>query len=478
MTTIDNALDIFKEICEIPHGSYNTKAISDYCVNFAKKNNLRFIQDSSNNVVIFKDAAKGYEDHPAVIIQGHLDMVCEKGAGSTHDFMKDPLKLKEDDGYLSADNTTLGGDDGIAVAYALAILADDSLMHPALEVVLTVDEEVGMLGAAALDMSVLKGKYMLNIDSEEEGIFLTSCAGGMTAHIEVPVSYVEIKDDVTECIINISGLLGGHSGTEIIRGRANAHKILARLLLQLNQTVHYGIESVTGGSKDNAIPNNVELKILIDNNDIEAMKEDIKTLNEQLLSEYKNCDDDISITVSETDVKSGKVFDMKSREIVTFLLLNSPNGVVKMSSDIDNLVETSLNCGVLNTTDDTVNVGFSIRSSKESAKWALYEQLEYMAEFLGCECEMSGNYPGWAYKNESQLRNIISEVYTEQYGSKPEFSAIHAGLECGIFAGKLDDIDIVSFGPNIHDIHTCNEKMEIESAKRVFDFTLEVLKRL
>lgn len=470
--------DFFEEICAIPHGSKNTGAISDYCVEFAKKRNLRCIKDEHNNVIIFKDASKGYENHPVVIIQGHLDMVCEKTPDSDHDFTKEGLSLYVEDGFVRAKDTTLGGDDGIAVAYALAVLDDDSIAHPPIEAVFTVDEEIGMLGADAMDMSPLKGRYLLNIDSEEEGIFLTSCAGGLTAGIKIPVVYTEVTEDVEECEIEIGGLLGGHSGTEIIRGRANAHKLLGRLMLILNSSVRYGISEIAGGTKDNAIACNVRVKAFVVKEDIEELIEIAEELNRDLLTEYRNCDDGIYIKVTRTGNTTGKMIDSKSRERLTFVLVNAPNGVVKMSADIEGLVETSLNCGVLNLGSESIQIGFSVRSSVESAKWAVYEQLEYLAEFLGCECEFTGNYPGWQYKPDSRLREIMLEVYEEQYGKKPGVTAIHAGLECGIFADRLPGIDIVSFGPDILDIHTAKERLSIESVERVWEFVLEVLKRL
>ena len=474
----ENVFRIFEEICGIPHGSGNTDAISDYCVAFAKEHNLECEKDEHNNVIIRKNATPGYENHPTVIIQGHLDMVCEKKPDSSHDFMKDGLDLYVEDGYVKAKGTTLGGDDGIAVAYALAILEDKTMMHPAIEAVFTVDEEIGMHGADAMDMSSLKGKYLLNIDSEEEGILLTSCAGGLTASITIPVSYMDVFEDAKECVIEIGGLMGGHSGTEIICGRANAHKILGRLLLRMNQTVRYGIASIEGGSKDNVIACNAKVKVFVVGEDVDTLKEVADELCKELLTEYRGVDDGLFIKVSENEASHGKIIDYKARECLTFLLVNAPNGVMKMSADIDGLVETSLNCGVLNLDEDSIHMGFSVRSSVESAKWALYEQLEYLAEFLGCECENFGSYPGWQYKADSKLREIMLEVYKEQYGKDPQVTAIHAGLECGIFADRIPGIDIVSYGPDICDIHTVKERLNIESAARVWEFTKEVLKRL
>ncbi len=473
-----NVFRFFEEICAIPHGSGNTKAISDYCAKFAHERGLKYIQDDSNNVIIFKDAAKGYEDHPAVIIQGHLDMVCEKTQDSDHDFENDGLSLYVEDGFVKAKGTTLGGDDGIAVAYALAILDDTTLMHPAIEAVFTVDEEIGMLGADAMDMSPLKAKYLLNIDSEEEGIFLTSCAGGLTAIITLPADFVDAPEGAIGCEIEIGGLKGGHSGTEINKGRANANKLLGRLMYSLNKEVRYGITDIVGGTKDNAIACNVKVSAVVFEDDYEKLCELAAKLNEELKSEYSGTDDNIFIKVTKSDAAFGQMISPKSKEILTFILVNMPNGVMKMSGNIEGLVETSLNCGSFNLNEDLITLGFAVRSSIESAKWALYEQLEYLAGFVGCECTFNGNYPGWQYKVDSNLRQIMIDVYKEQYGKEPEVTAIHAGLECGIFADRLPGIDIVSFGPDIHDIHTFSERLSIESVERVWKYTLEVLKRL
>lgn len=481
-----NVFHYFEEICRIPHGSGDTDAISDYCVAFAEKNNLSHWKDEHNNVVILKPASKGYEEHPTVMIQGHLDMVCEKTPDSLHDFSKDPLDLEVKDGFVLAKNTTLGGDDGIALAYALAILADSNLKHPALEVVFTVDEEIGMLGANDMDMSNLKASYLLNIDSEEEGVFLTSCAGGLGVDVNIPInSYQKVPKQAVSCNLSITGLLGGHSGTEIIRGRANAHKILGRVLYAMNQSIRYGIVSLEGGKKDNAIACNTFVKIVVDSDDYENLEELLKDINQELGAEYHNCDDGILLSLEKNEDMPDVMISNKSKEILTFFLVNMPNGVVKMSPDIENLVETSLNCGVLemvNAVDDedsdSIHLGFSLRSSIESAKWNLYEQLEYLAEFLGCTCTFSGNYPGWKYRSDSQLRKVMLDVYKQQYQKDAEVTAIHAGLECGIFADRIPNLDIVSFGPNIYDIHTVKERLEIASVERVWKFLIAVLEEL
>ncbi len=471
--------EIFEELCGIPHGSGNTDAVSDYCVEFARARNLFVKKDEYNNVVIKKPASKGYEDRAAVILQGHLDMVCEKTEDSGHDFMKDGLDLYVEDGFVKAKNTTLGADDGIAVAIALAILEDDTIEHPALEGVFTVDEEVGMLGAEAMDMSGLCGKYLLNMDSDEEGVFFTSCAGGIRADITIPAPMVPVSD-VTECEIVIDGLVGGHSGSEIHKGRANAHKIFGRLLYCLNNKVRFSLSELHGGTKDNVIACFLRAVIQVEKADVALLFETAQKLTGELRQEYRGTDDNISITVKETGHTKNAMITPKAKEILTFILMNCPDGVVKMSADVEGLVETSLNCGVLEFDEDAeeIHVGFSVRSSVESAKNAVYDQIEYLAEFLGCDCVGSGNYPGWQYEPDSKLRPLICQIYEEQTGKKPKVTAIHAGLECGIFADRLKGLDIVSYGPDISDIHTVKERLSAASVERTYALTLEVLKRL
>jgi dipeptidase D len=474
----DKVFEFFEDLCMIPHGSGNTTAVSDYCVRFAQKRGLRYIKDEHNNVIIYKAASNGYEDHPGVIIQGHLDMVCEKEPSSSHDFERDGLNIIVEDGFVRADKTTLGGDDGIAVAYALAVLDDDTIAHPPIEAVFTVDEEVGMLGADAMDMSQLSGKYLLNIDSEEEGVFLTSCAGGMRADISLPVGYIPVDEEMNQYRIELTGFEGGHSGTEIDKYHANAHIVFGRLLFALNANVRYSIAGITGGTKDNAIGSHVCADIMAHKEDEDILFEIAEIVNNEILSEYHGSDDNIKITVSKTDKTYDRMISLKTREKLTFILVNAPDGVVKMSQDIKGMVETSLNCGMLKLTDNAIELGYLIRSSIESAKLFIYHKLEYIADFLGCEISYSGEYPGWNFRQNSELRRIMTQVYKEQYKKEPVVTAIHAGLECGIFADKIDDVDIVSLGPDIYDIHTPRERLDIESVKRVWKFLLEVLKRL
>lgn len=465
----------FEEICGIPHGSYNTKAISDYLVEFAKNKNLRYIQDSSNNVIIFKDGTKGYEASSPVMIQGHMDMVCEKENDCDIDFEKEGLRLKCDGNTITAEGTTLGGDDGIAVAYALAILDSDDIPHPPLEVVITVDEEVGMLGAAAINASVLKSKMMLNIDSEEEGVLLVSCAGGMTSECNIPVEYEDV-DGKSGYEITVSGLLGGHSGVEIDKNRANSNKIMGRILYALSKELSLNVESVNGGLKDNAIPRETQAVVAFDKNDFPKANNLIVTMERALKNEYLYTDTDIKLNIKDASISS--VMTKASTDKVITGLYCYPNGIMRMSSDIEGLVQSSLNLGVLNTDKDNVIFRFSVRSSVETEKVDIGAQLKCLTENLGGQYFESGSYPAWEYKQDSRLRNLMKETYIDMFSEEPEIQAIHAGLECGLFAGKLPGLDCISYGPRIDDIHTPAETLYVDSVKRMWEYTLEVLKRL
>ena len=466
----------FEEICKIPHGSGNTKQISDYCVDFAQKRGLRYIQDSSNNVIIFKDGTAGYEKSVPVMIQGHLDMVCEKTPDSTINFERDGLALNVSDGMVSAVGTTLGGDDGIAVAMALAVLNADNIPHPPLEVVLTVDEEIGMLGAARLDCSPLKSRFMLNLDSEDEGVLLVSCAGGVSAACRLPISRAEVTGAAVT--LKIEGLTGGHSGVEIDKGRANANRLLGRALNELCKFVSYELITVAGGLKDNAIPRESSAVLVVSDGDVPAVKAFAAEYNDIFKDEYRISDPELSLKVSVGGKGCFMAVDGDSKKRMICALLNMPNGIQRMSLDIEGLVQTSLNMGILNTADDEMIMRFSVRSSVGTEKNELISRLTNLINFLGGTIELTGDYPAWEYKSDSRLRNLMIDVFEEQYGRKPAVEAIHAGVECGLFAGKLTGLDCVSIGPDMKDIHTPNERMDIASVERTWKYVLEILKRL
>lgn len=457
----------FEEICTIPHGSLDTKRISDYCVAFAKKHGLKYVQDASNNVVIYKAATQGYENHPTVILQGHLDMVCEKEADCDIDFETDGLRLSHDGEFLFAEGTTLGGDDGIAVAYALAVLAADDLKHPALECVFTVDEEIGMLGADAMDMSVLNGRLLLNCDSEDEGILTVSCAGGARSDFKLPIAWEVASGQAWR--VSVNDLIGGHSGVEINAGRANADKVLGEIL----QKLPVRLISVDGGSKDNAIPRQCVACVV--------------TKAEDFAERFERAVNAVKATLPSTEIEARflcepieaeRCMTAEESKAVIALLNDLPNGVRAMSTEIDGLVQTSLNLGILETTENYVRMAFSVRSSVNREKEELLKTLRSLAEKYGAEYEESGHYPAWEYRKDSVLRQTMVDTFETLYGKKPIVEAIHAGLECGIFCDRLEGLDAVSFGPKMFDIHTTRERLDIASVQRTWEYLTAVLERL
>ena len=469
----------FEEISLIPRGSHNTGEISAYLAQFARDNSLRYRQDELGNVVIFVPATEGYENKVPVILQGHMDMVCEKTMDSKHDFTKDPLELAVMDDEIFAKGTTLGGDDGIALAYCLALASDPSLKHPALELIFTVDEEVGMDGAAGIDTSDLKAGYMLNLDSEDEGVIVTSSAGGLKASLSVPVRYR--KGQGEEYKIIISGLAGGHSGTEIDKYHANAIILMGRLLHFLKvKNVNFSIVSLTGGLMDNAIPRDADCSILISEEDPSSFEDLIREFEEIIRNEYKANEDNIMIYCDHRGQGEREVLYKKHEERVIFLLNTVPDGVQRMSQEPDTkgLVETSLNNGIMRLTEKEFYINASLRSSVSSEKEALSEKLRYLVETIGGTYETSGDYPAWEFNEGSSLLKTAREVFSEQYGYEPKVVGIHAGVECGIFYEKMNGLDIISIGPDMRGVHTPQEKLYIGSVERTWLFLCGILERL
>ena len=464
-------MEYFEEICAIPHGSGNTKEISDYCADFARAHGFEYYQDDMNNIIIICPASEGYENSPAVIIQGHLDMVCEKEDGYDFDFKKDGLNLRINGDFIDAEGTTLGGDDGIAVAMALALM-DSDLPHPKIEAVFTVDEEVGMLGAAKIDLSVLTGKTLINIDSEDEGVLTVGCAGGSCTKCVIPVMYEKRTGNVYK--ITVDGLFGGHSGVEINKGRANADMLIGRLLFELANFCNISISELSGGLKDNAIPVSSSAVIVCDCD----FSETIEKYRKIFEKEYKSADGGIKISVKPLGKYERSVLVKNCAKRIVSFLISVPNGVINMSRDIDGLVQTSLNLGILTLTDNALEASFSVRSSLGSEKELLNTRLGAITDSFGGYIEISGDYPAWEYNDNSKLRNLMVEVFKEQYGREPKIEAIHAGLECGIFCGKIDGLDCVSLGPDILEIHTPRDRLSISSTARVWKFINEVFKRV
>ena len=466
----------FDQICRIPHGSGNTRAISDYCAQVAREHGLRCIQDASENVIIFKEASAGYENAAPVIFQGHLDMVCEKEKDCPIDMDREPIQPYVDGDWVHARQTTLGGDDGIAVAFALALLTSDTIAHPPLEVVLTTGEETGLLGAAALDASVLTGKRMLNLDSEQEGSFLIGCAGGIRIDCKTPIKHM--VDMAVRYDICISGLTGGHSGAEIDKWGANSNILAGRLLYTLDNQTEFWISDIRGGQKDNAIPTETCLTLYVIQQDCEALEDTIRQVEAEVQQEYHITDPGLTITFQRGPEEIAHMLDSRSTGLITFLLMNYPNGVQRMSSSIPGLVETSLNLGILYLDEEQLHCSFSIRSSVGTAKEALIDKLVFLTEFTGGTCAFSGDYPAWEYQEVSPLRDLAASTYQKLYQKDCVMEAIHAGLECGIFSQKLPGLDCISYGPDLLDIHTPREHMSISSVKRVWEFTLALLEAM
>ena len=463
----------FEEISSIPHGSGNVNAISNYLAEFAKSHDLFYIQDELKNIIIVKNAAEGYESEPAVILQGHMDMVAVKTAECTIDLQREGLQMAVDGDKIYARGTSLGGDDGIAVAYALAILESTTIKHPKLEVVLTVDEEVGMEGATGIDLSMLTAKRMLNLDSEDEGILLTGCAGGVRQKCMLLLQQEEQKGFAYK--ITVTGLLGGHSGVEIHKERGNAIGLLGRVLGEIGRECTFCLVRAEGGEADNAIPRKASAVILTAADTAEVLEEIVRRADKEISDELAARDSKVRVTLSrlgETRVNCAEEAD--SKRAVAFLKA-LPNGVQCMSADVEGLVETSLNLGVLSYTDGIFSVTISLRSSIESAKRALIERVAAITELAGGEYTLAGDYPGWKFRPDSPLRDKMIRIYESMYGEKPKVEAVHAGLECGIIADKIADLDCVSFGPQMENIHTTEEKLSISSTRRVWEYLLKIL---
>lgn len=469
--------DFFEEISNIPRGSGNEKAISDYLLNFGEKLGLETIQDEALNIIIKKPASKGYENAPTVIIQGHMDMVCEKNNGIEHDFEKDPLKLRIVDDYIYATDTTLGADNGIAVAYAMALLADNNIPHPALEILITTDEETGMSGAMAVCKDNLDGKLLINLDNEEEGELLVSCAGGVRTNSAIKIDWQD-KTDKATIAINISGLKGGHSGMDIIKERGNSNKLLGRILKALRDTLEFNIIKINGGSKNNAIPREAEAVISLDKNNLEKA---ISIVNESygvFANELKSQDPDLKVDAKEVNYEYLREFNNNTTDKVINLLYLYPNGVNTRSTEIDGLVESSTNLGVLSTGSDYVEFDSAVRSSVPSLKKEIELRIKTLTEIIGAEFSSKSDYPGWEYDPNSKMREICQKVYKNMTGKDAKIVAIHAGVECGLFNEKLGNLDMISFGPNLYDVHTPQEHMSITSVKNTWEYLLKVLEEI
>lgn len=463
--------EIFSEISAIPHGSGNMTEISNYIVDFARSNGLRYIKDNANNVIIYKEATNGFENAEPVILQGHLDMVCQKTAESEFDFLKDGLELFVDGDFLKAKDTTLGADNGIATAMIMAVLENNEISHPYIEAVFTTDEEIGMIGASKLDVTLLRSKRMINLDSEEDDVVTVSCAGGSDFRAIFDVSRERVFG--FEVTVTLKGLLGGHSGVEINKGRVNANILAGRLLGFLSEKTEFEIISINGGDKPNAIPNLCVIKLC------SKKTEELKAICESYLNEIKA---EISARENkfEFSVETGnngefEVFTNKLKKDIIYVLNTTPNGVLQMSAEIDALVETSLNLGILKTDTAEIIMHYALRSNKASALSFLNLKMKIFFSVTDCKVEEFGYYPPWEYCENSKLREIYCKTYNELLGKQPKIEAIHAGLECAVFSSSIKGLDCIAVGPSLYDVHTVNEKMSISSAEQMYGLLLRVL---
>ena len=461
----------FEEISKIPRGSGEEKEISDYLYNLSLSKGWDVIQDDYLNIIIKKPATKGYENAPVVMLQGHMDMVCEKNEGVQHDFSKDPIKLRIKDGCIYATETTLGADNGIAVAYALSVLDSDDLSHPALEVLITTDEEKGMTGAEKVDGSIFKAKYLLNLDSEDEKVFTCGCAGGCGAEFKIPVKYQDVKKNCFK--LSVKGLSGGHSGMDINKEKGNANKIMGRILYDLYDYID--LINISGGSKGNAIPREANAYIAI--NDAEAVKNKVDLWNEILKNEYVSTDPDVVVLLEDIGAEAA-VLDKDVFKKTVAAMNMIPNGVLSRSTVID-LVISSNNLGVITQDEKYITLH---NQSRSSVKSLMTENVAFImkqiGESLGIECRVSGFYPGWEFKEKSEIRDICVESYKAVYGKEPEVVAIHAGLECGLLMEKIPGLDAISMGPDAFDAHSPNEHVDIQSVENVYNLLISILEKI
>ena len=469
----------FSEICKIPRGSGNEKQISNYLTREGKKLGLEVVQDEHYNVLIKKKATPGYENAPTVIIQGHMDRVCEKNKGTDHDFKKDPIKLRVEGNYLYATDTTLGADNGIAVAMGLALLASDNIVHPPLEVVFTADEEESMNGAMNLKGDLFKGSYIINLDSEEEGTITVSCAGGVTALVTIEKEFKDVNSKVA-FNIDVKGLLGGHSGMEINKQRANSNILMGRILNHLlnHANINLDLVQISGGAKNNAIPREADAVILIDEKDEERLKEELNKILNIFKNEFKTSDPKIEILCEKSHKTYNEALkdDIRDKIIATIILM--PSGIQTMSMDIENLVESSTNLGVINNNKDNFLFEFATRSSVKSLKDEINNKMSLLCKTLDVKLSLEDDYPEWEYAKDSKLEEICINTYEELTGQKPEISAIHAGLECGLLLDAIKGAQAVSIGPNLYDVHTPNEHLDIKSTNRTWNYLLAILKNI
>ena len=468
-----NVLKIFEDICAIPHGSGNESGVADYIENYARERGLFCLRDKLNNVFIRKDATAGYENIPAILFQGHTDMVCEKNADSDHDFLTDGLKLSIKDGkYLWADGTTLGGDDGIAVAFMLALL--DRAEHPTLEMLFTVEEETGLGGAIGFDCSPITAKRMINLDSEEEWQVTAGCAGGNRTEVTFTLDRDKLEDGESVLKISLTGLAGGHSGIDINTGKSNAIVLMGRLLAVASAKTSIRLISLNGGGKDNAIARECFATFAVkeDKDAAYAIAAEVIEIKKELSAD----DGGFLVKIDYVESDEGAISAEATEKIISFMSC-ARTGVLKMSNDIKGLVEYSRNLGVAKTDSDKLCLTFSARSSLEAQLDMAVREMNMLSALVGADCRHYARYPGWEYPPVSPLRELYLDAYEKRFGKRLEVCVIHAGLECGILSSKMPGIDAISVGPTMFDIHSPDEHLDLESVLNVWQVVCDIIEK-
>jgi len=467
----------FAKISEIPRGSGDEAAVMSYLRDFAKEQNLEFKEDKIGNIVIYKDASAGFENYPGVVLQGHTDMVCEKNKDTVHDFTKDPIRLKKDGDFITADGTTLGADNAIGFCAALAVLEDDSVVHGPIEALFTVDEETGMTGAFQLDPAMINSSIMLNMDSEEDGVLYVGCAGGKDTIGVFKKTYSDPDPGKKAFKIVVDGLKGGHSGLDIEKGLANAIQLMVRLLKDLLGSGKLNIVDIEGGSKRNAIPREAEATVLVDMETAAKMDDFTAQWQNAFEDEFGITEPGLKITISPAEFESRILDDSLTLKIVNTLFL-APHGVVAMSQSISGLVETSTNLATVEDRSDEIWIGTSQRSAIASAINDISLRVKSLFETMGAEVKTGKAYPGWKPNLDSKILNVASEAMRKMNGVKPDVKAIHAGLECGIIGEKFAAMDTVSFGPTIMGAHSPDEKVDTVAVEKFWEYLLDILQNI
>ena len=473
----EKVFEYFELLNSVPRGSGNTKQVSDLCVNFAKERGLEVHQDEFNNVIIIKEASAGYEQAEPVIVQGHLDMVCAKDPENPVDMAVTPVKMAVDGDWIFAIGTSLGADDGVAVAIAMALLDDETLQHPRIEAVFTTDEETGMDGAVGIDVSLLKGKKFLNLDSEEEGTITAGCAGGARVDFSKYYENEPLEGRYVFYRAVVSGLLGGHSGGEINKGRGNSNKLMARFLRTAADTSGMRLISIEGGTFDNVISNKTTAVVAVKLGKENLFENTALYCDREFKEDYIKTDRGVQLKVVRIDDKFGAAMNSADEEKLLCAMDSMPQGVQKMSADLPGLVQTSLNFGVVRTLENYVKFSFSVRSSVGKEKNDLINLIREIGEDNGCEVGIRSPYPEWEFRKESPFRDLVKDVCAEKLGTDIVITATHGGLECGLFSNKIEGLDCVSIGPNMHDVHSPRERVSVSSIGKLYDIVREILVR-